>query len=83
MSTASVGRLVFRVIDLSQVFAEDADLLRVGVEADLGIVERVEVEVEERLGLGEVRELVRARFAGREKDGVSGGDFLLAFRCAE
>lgn len=75
--------LIFQIINLLHVFAEDADLLRVGVEADLGIVERVEVEVEERLGLGEVRELVRARFAGREEDGVSDGDFLLAFRRAE
>ena len=43
----------------------------------------VEVEVEEGFSFGEIRELMRAFFARREKDGVARGDFLLAFRGAE
>ena len=72
--------MILQIIDLLHVLAEDADLSAVGIEADLGIVEGVEVEVEERLGFGEVCELVRASFAGREKDGIAGSDFLFAFR---
>jgi len=44
---------------------------------------RIEIEIEQRLGFGEVRELVRACLAGREEDGVTFGYFLLAFRRAE
>lgn len=75
--------MVFGVIHLPPTFAKDANLLRVGIEADFGEMGRVEIQIEERFGFREIRNLVRTSFAGREEDGISGGDFLLAFRGAE
>ena len=57
--------------------AEYADLARIGIERDLGIVHDIEIGIDQRLAVRSIRQLVRPVLIIREVEVITGGNGLL------
>ena len=64
--------------DLVDSHAPDADLIGIGIDSDVHLMDHVEVDVDEHLGIGCVGELVRAFRTGGKKQQLSRSDLPLS-----